>query len=62
MQESETPLHSFAVCSGSDVGKKRKKDDDIAQTFPHELRQSNSTRGSRFSSSTDFIVPKPEQT
>ena len=37
-QESATPLHSFAVCSDSDVGKKRKKDDDMVQTFTHELR------------------------
>lgn len=37
-QESETSLHSFAVCSDSDVGKKRKKDDDAVQTFAHELR------------------------
>jgi len=37
-QESAKPLHSFAVCSDSDVGKKRKKDDDIVQTFTHELR------------------------
>ena len=37
-QESATPLHSFAVCSDSDVGKKRKKDDDTVQTFAHELR------------------------
>ena len=37
-QESKTPLHSFAVCSDSDVGKKRKKDDDIVRTFTHELR------------------------
>ena len=37
-QESDTPLHSFAVCSDSDVGKKRKKDDDSVQTFTHELR------------------------
>jgi predicted helicase len=37
-QESLTPLHSFAVCSDSDVGKKRKKDDDSVQTFTHELR------------------------
>ncbi|HGS4810784.1 TPA: DEAD/DEAH box helicase [Vibrio parahaemolyticus] len=35
---SQTPLHSFAVCSDSEVGKKRKKDDDIVQTFAHELR------------------------
>ncbi|MBE9526318.1 MAG: DEAD/DEAH box helicase family protein, partial [Proteobacteria bacterium] len=31
-QESSTPLHSFAVCSDSEVGKKRKKDDDSVQT------------------------------
>lgn len=37
-QESAIPLHSFAVCSDSDVGKKRKKDDDTVQTFTHELR------------------------
>jgi len=35
---SQTPLHSFAVCSDSEVGKKRKKNDDIVQTFTHELR------------------------
>jgi predicted helicase len=37
-QESSIPLHSFAVCSDSDVGKKRSKDDDRVQTFTHELR------------------------
>lgn len=37
-QESEIPLHSFAVCSDTDVGKKRKKNDDLVQTFAHELR------------------------
>jgi len=37
-QQSQTPLHSFAVCSDSDIGKKRKTDDDIVQTFMHELR------------------------
>lgn len=37
-QQSETPLHSFAVCSDSEIGKKRKSDDDVVQTFVHELR------------------------
>ncbi len=46
-QESETPLHSFAVCSDSDVGKKRKKDDDTVQTFAHELRYPATTEPSR---------------
>lgn len=46
-QESETPLHSFAVCSDSDVGKKRTKDDDIVQTFSHELRYPATTDPAR---------------
>jgi predicted helicase len=38
-QESATPLHSYAVCSDSDVGKKKAKaDEDVVQTFTHELR------------------------
>ena len=37
-QEAAIPLHCFAVCSDSDVGKKRKKDDEAVQTFVHELR------------------------
>lgn len=38
-QESAIPLHSFAVCSDSDVGKKRgPKEDDAVQTLAHELR------------------------
>lgn len=46
-QESETPLHSFAVCSDSDVGHKRKKDDDVVQTFAHELRYPATTEPAR---------------
>lgn len=46
-QESLIPLHSFAVCSDSDVGKKRKKEDDVVQTFSHELRFPATTEPSR---------------
>lgn len=49
-QESHTPLHSFAVCSDSDVGKKRRKgsdDDDSVQTFIHELRFPATTQANR---------------
>lgn len=46
-QESAIPLHSFAVCSDSDVGKKRKKDDDTVQTFTHELRYPATTEPAR---------------
>jgi predicted helicase len=49
-QESATPLHSFAVCSDSDVGKKRRKDDDSVQTFTHELRYPATTEPGRLAS------------
>lgn len=49
-QESGTPLHSFAVCSDSDVGKKRKQDDDVVQTFTHELRYPATTEPQRLAS------------
>lgn len=37
-QESSIPLHSFAVCSDSEVGKKVNKNDDTMQYSTHELR------------------------
>jgi len=46
-QQSVTPLHSFAVCSDSDVGKKRKKDNDVVQTFAHELRYPATTQADK---------------
>lgn len=46
-QHSEVPLHSFAVCSDSDVGKKRKVDEDTVQTFTHELRYPATTNAER---------------
>jgi predicted helicase len=36
-QETATPIHSFAVCSDSEVGKARDKDDDFAMLV-HELQ------------------------
>ena len=46
-QQSAIPLHSFAVCSDAEVGKQRKKDDDIVQTFAHELRYPATTDAKR---------------
>ncbi|WP_269791006.1 type ISP restriction/modification enzyme [Stenotrophomonas sp. Iso1] len=47
-QESDIPLHSFAVCSDSDVGKKKgRKEDDAVQTFAHELRYPATTDAKR---------------
>ena len=48
-QESETPLRCFAVCSDSDVGKKRDKDDDKVQIFKHELGYPSTTDPERLS-------------
>ena len=42
-QESAIPLHSFAVCSDVEVGKKRYK----AQTIAHELRYPGTTNAKR---------------
>ncbi|HMX33494.1 MAG TPA: DEAD/DEAH box helicase family protein [Leptospiraceae bacterium] len=46
-QESEVPLHSFAVCSDSEVGKKRNKEDDVVNTFAHELQFPATTEPSK---------------
>jgi len=51
-QESEVPLQSFAVCSDSDVGKKRKKDDDVVQTLVHELQYPATTDPARLATET----------
>ncbi|MFQ3228742.1 DEAD/DEAH box helicase [Reinekea sp.] len=52
-QQSVTPLHNFAVCSDSDVGKKRKKDDDAVQTFAHELRYPATTQADKLAQEID---------
>ncbi|MCC5845512.1 MAG: DEAD/DEAH box helicase family protein [Verrucomicrobia bacterium] len=46
-QESATPLHAFAVCSDDEVGKKRKRDEDVVATFVHELRYPATTDAKR---------------
>ena len=46
-QQSGVPLHSFAVCSDSEVGKKREKDEDIVETYAHELRYPATTDARR---------------
>jgi len=46
-QESMVPLHSFAVCSDSDVGKKRKALDDDFQMLSHELQYPATTDAKR---------------
>lgn len=46
-QESHVPLHSFAVCSDSDVGKKKASDDDEIKIKIHELRYPATTSAER---------------
>jgi predicted helicase len=46
-QQSAVPLHSFAVCSDAEVGKKREADEDIVETFAHELRYPATTDAKR---------------
>ena len=49
-QESHIPLHSFAVCSDSEVGKRRSRDEDVVATFAHELRFPATTQPDRLAS------------
>ena len=46
-QESHVPLHSFAVCSDSDVGKKKASNDDEIKFKVHELRYPATTNPKR---------------
>ena len=46
-QQSQVPLHCFAVCSDSEVGKKREAHKDIVETFVHELRYPATTNERR---------------
>jgi predicted helicase len=52
-QESALPLHSFAVCSDSDVGKQRSKninENDSVQLIAHELRYPATTDSAKLAS------------
>ena len=46
-QETLTPLHGYAVCSDSDVGKKRKADADDFEMLAHELQYPATTEPGR---------------
>ncbi|WP_170120512.1 DEAD/DEAH box helicase [Komagataeibacter nataicola] len=46
-QESQVPLHSFAVCSDSDVGKKKAKNDDEIKVNIHEIHYPATTSPGR---------------
>ena len=46
-QESAIPIQCFAVCSDSDVGKKRTRDDDTVEVLVHELAYPATTDAAR---------------
>ena len=46
-QESDTPIHAFAVCSDAHVGKRRNSKKDRVETFLHELRYPATTRSDK---------------
>jgi len=46
-QNSGIPLHSFAVCSDSDVGKKKTQSEDTVQILTHELGYPSTTDPAR---------------
>ena len=46
-QQKSIPMHSFAVCSDTHVGKKRKNADDPVVTLTHELRYPATTTPER---------------
>ncbi|WP_461516621.1 DEAD/DEAH box helicase [Porticoccus sp.] len=58
-QESQTPLHSFAVCSDSDVGKKKRDNDDDVKVYMHELRYPATTKPSTLAA--EFIKRHDDQ-
>ncbi|KOR32196.1 damage-inducible protein, partial [Achromatium sp. WMS3] len=49
-QESAIPLHSFAVCSDADVGKKRHSNTDEMQVLTYELRYPATTDAAKLAS------------
>lgn len=54
-QESKTPLHSFAVCSDSDIGKKRGQDEIVAA---HELEYPATTDAKSLAREVDKLYDK----
>ena len=45
-QEKSLPMHSYAVCSDTHVGKKRKRSEERVEMFVHELRYPATTTAS----------------
>ncbi len=52
-QESSTLIHSFAVCSDSDVGKKKRNESDEVKVLAHELRYPATTNAKSLAKEVD---------
>jgi len=63
-QESTTPLHSFAVCSDSEVGKKKENNSFIDQitTLAHELQYPATTDAKKLSEKVEHLHDKEHMT
>ncbi|MEO4002012.1 type ISP restriction/modification enzyme [Mesorhizobium sp. CAU 1732] len=55
--DTETPLRSFAVCSDTQVGKRRQSNDDIAEIDVLDLAFPATTNAAKLSESAGEVVP-----
>lgn len=55
-KESEVPINNSAVCSDSDVGKKRKTDEEVVNIFLHELRYPATTDAKKLATKANLWI------
>jgi len=55
--DSQTPLRSYAVCSDTQVGKRRKSSDDVAEVELHDLDYPATTNGAKLASRSSHPAP-----
>ena len=56
-KETKIPLHSFAVCSDTSVGKRKKNDDDIAEINIHDLAIAATTDAKKLAENNSIVFP-----
>tara|TARA_R110002049_G_C9172824_1_gene562135 strand:- start:3860 stop:8788 length:4929 start_codon:yes stop_codon:yes gene_type:complete len=55
--DSQTPLRSYAVCSDTQVGKRRRSSDDVAEVELHDLDYPATTNGAKLASRSSHPAP-----
>lgn len=55
--DTETPLRAYAVCSDSQVGKRRKANDDIAEVDIHDLDYPATTNAAKLAAKAEHPAP-----